>query len=134
MSPTPRMTLARRAAGALALLVMTALGGAGCGDEMDDRPARWSVISATITEPSCATLNCHSEVAQRGGVQLHEREAGYRSLFDRNYVIRDNLEDSALLYLLRGEGSLRMPPDFPLPNADIELIAKWITDGDALNN
>ena len=30
----------------------------GCGSETEDRPAKWSFISAAITEPSCATVNC----------------------------------------------------------------------------
>lgn len=132
MSHIPLRTWARHTARAVVLMALAAVAGAGCGGE-DERPARWSLISATIAEPSCATLNCHSEVAQRGGVVLHDREEGYRSLFDRNFVIPGNPQDSALLYLLRGEGSLRMPPDFPLPNADIDLIAAWIMAG-AMND
>ncbi len=36
---------------------------------------------------------------------------------------------SPLLYLLNGEGALRMPPDGPLPQADIDLIDRWIKAG-----
>ena len=39
----------------------------------------------------------------------------------------DTTESSALLYLMNGQGSLRMPPDAPLPGADIDLISRWIT-------
>ena len=45
----------------------------------------------------------------------------------------DQTSSSALLYLLRGQGSLRMPPDSPLPEADIVLIDDWIKAG-ALND
>src|SRR5262245_43463457 len=103
------------------LLLLAAAGAAliGCGGELDDRPARWSFISSTITEQSCATVNCHSEIAQRAGVDLHDRASGYASLVPRNFVIQsDQTSSSSLLFLLRGQGSLRMPPDVPLPGAD----------------
>ena len=34
---------------------------------------------------------------------------------------------------MRGRGSIRMPPDVPLPEADIMLIQNWIAAG-ALDN
>jgi hypothetical protein len=40
---------------------------------------------------------------------------------------------SEILYLLRGQGSQRMPPDQALPEADVHLIQNWIADG-AQNN
>ena len=102
----------------------------GCGSETDDRPAKWSFISATIIQPSCATVNCHSEVANRANVDLHDRATGYRDLVDRRFVIPgDQTSSSALLYLMNGTGSLRMPPDAPIPEADIALIDKWIKAG-----
>src|SRR5215510_15128947 len=110
MGHGPRLALV---AAAVAALI-------GCGSTTDDRPARWSFISATITEPSCATVNCHSQVAQRAHVDLHDRATGYRDLVGRGFVIPgDQTGSSAVLFLMRGEGSLRMPPDAPLPEADI---------------
>jgi hypothetical protein len=116
------------------LLVAVAAFALGCGDATDDRPARWSFISATIMEPSCATVNCHSAVAQRAGVDLHDRATGYRDLVGRSFVLpSDQTGSSALLYLMHGQGSLRMPPDMPLPEADIQLINSWIKAG-AMND
>lgn len=111
------------------LAAVAALLAAGCGGETDDRPAKWSFISATIMEPSCATVNCHSQVSQRGGVDLHAREIGYYTLKNGFYVIPKDSDASSLTYLLNASGSLRMPPDNPLPAADIALIQKWIDDG-----
>ncbi|MFL5304345.1 MAG: hypothetical protein ACJ8F1_03990 [Polyangia bacterium] len=108
---------------------MAALLAAGCGGSTDDRPAKWSFISATIMEPSCATVNCHSQVTVRGGVDLHARNIGYYTLINGFYVIPQNSDDSSLMYLLNASGALRMPPDNPLPAADIALIQKWIDDG-----
>lgn len=102
----------------------------GCGSASDDRPAKWSFISATITEPSCATVNCHSAIAQRAAVDLHDRATGFRDLTQRNFVIPyDQTGSSAVLWLMRGQGSVRMPPDAPLPEADIVLIDNWIKAG-----
>ena len=114
-------------------LVAAAAALIGCGGADDPRPPQWSFISATITEPSCATVNCHSEIAQRAGVDLHDRATGFTDLTSRNFVVPGQPTSSALLYLLRGQGALRMPPDAPLPNVDITLIEEWITNG-ANNN
>jgi hypothetical protein len=114
------------------LLAAVAALALGCGDAIDDRPARWSFISATIMEPSCATVNCHSAVAQRAGVDLHDRATGYRDLVGRSFVYPADPSQpgtSPLLYLLKGQGSLRMPPDGALPQADIDLIDAWIKAG-----
>jgi Planctomycete cytochrome C len=115
------------------IAVLGALAGTGCGGSVDDRPARWSFIAATIVEPGCATVSCHSAISQRGGVDLHAREIGYYTLINGFYVIPKLPDQSTVVTLLNAEGSLRMPPDVPLPQADIALIETWITDG-APNN
>jgi len=118
------------------LLVATAAALLGCGSTTDDRPAKWSFISATITEPSCATVNCHSDVAGRAGVDLADRAIGYNDLTTRGFTrLADPTDPTSapVLYLMRGRGSIRMPPDVPLPEADIMLIQNWIAAG-ALND
>ena len=105
---------------------------AGCGGT-DDRPAKWSFISATITEPSCATVNCHSQVTQQGGLDLNDRVTGYNNLVNGFYVIPGQPDQSTLLKWLNAQSPIRMPPDNPLPAADIDLITSWIADG-APNN
>jgi hypothetical protein len=113
-------------------LVAVAAFALGCGDATDDRPARWSFISATIMEPSCATVNCHSAVANRAGIALYDRATGYNDLVGRSFVYPGDQSVpgmSPLLYLLKGQGSLRMPPDEALPQADVDLIDKWIKAG-----
>src|SRR3954467_8639829 len=113
----PPMILARRfrLVARVALVAVAALT-LGCGDATDDRPAKWSFISATITEPSCATVNCHSNIANRAAVDLADRNTGWTDLVNRGFVIPgDTTGSSAVLWLMRGQGSLRMPPDAPLP-------------------
>lgn len=103
----------------------------GCGSTAESRPEKWSYISPVIIQPSCATANCHSQLAERSGVVLDTVADGYQQLLSRHFVIPQNPDSSALVGLLRGAGNLRMPPDFPLPEADIQLIERWITNGAA---
>jgi hypothetical protein len=44
-------------------------------------------------------------------------------------VIPYNPEQSRLVNVLRGRGASLMPPDRPLPEADIRLIERWIRAG-----
>ncbi len=114
-----------RLAGLAAILL--ALAG-GCGSSPDERPPKWSFISATIIEPSCATVNCHSAITHQGGVDLSARAIGYQTLVDGNYLTNDgDPSTSNLINLLNAVGSTRMPPDNPLPEADIVLIENWIS-------
>jgi hypothetical protein len=118
---------------------------AGCGG-VDNRPARWSYIAPAIIEPNCATVSCHSSVAQRAGVILDTTQTAYKTLTSRHFVVvcPNNPDagmtcqnvaaaDSEILTLLRGQGSQRMPPDQALPEVDIQLIQTWIANG-AQNN
>jgi hypothetical protein len=102
---------------------------AGCGGAADTRPAKWSFISASIIQPSCATANCHSKISQRSGVELDDIRVGFDQIVNRHFVIPMNADSSALPALLRAQGSRRMPPDFPLPDVDIALIEAWINAG-----
>ena len=55
----------------------------------------------------------------------------------RNYVTPGSSDYSQLMYQLRGETADGqpyrdvMPPDTPLPDVEIELIARWIDEGAA---
>jgi len=119
---------------------------AGCGGA-DNRPAKWSYIAPAIIEPNCATVSCHSAVAQRAGVILEPAQKAYDILTSRHFVVTCPTSTdggtttcmdmavgtSEILYLMRAQGSQRMPPDQALPEADIHLIQTWISQG-AQNN
>jgi hypothetical protein len=127
----------------VALAAVTLAMGAGCGGTKDDRPAQWSFISPTIIEPACATVNCHSAITHQGGVNLSNSTVGYATLAGThvvvtdagtysattNYVYPGYPQYSALITLLNAVGSIRMPPDNPLSQADIQLISDWIKQG-----
>jgi hypothetical protein len=103
-------------------------GAIGCGG-VENRPAKWSFIAPAIIEPSCATASCHSAVAQRAGVVLTPPDAALQLLLDRQFVIPTHSNESEIIFLMKAQGSRRMPPDFALPEADIDLIASWIDAG-----
>ena len=94
-------------------------GAVGCGGLKDDRPVTWSFIYATIIQPQCATVNCHSAIAKKDGFDLSERDVAYCS------------GRELLPLILRGDVKpwKRMPIDAPLPAADIELIEAWAAAG-----
>jgi hypothetical protein len=124
--------------GLLALLMVPVVFVVGCGG-VDNRPAKWSFIAPAIIEPNCATVSCHSAVAQRAGVILDTRETAYATLTQRGFVVTcpsgattctdTAVATSEILVLMRGQGSQRMPPDYALPEADIHLIQNWISNG-----
>ncbi|NVB84161.1 MAG: hypothetical protein HOV81_37645 [Kofleriaceae bacterium] len=93
-----------------------------------DRPASWSYVHAAILAPNCATSSCHSERAAAAGVVLDDPDAAYEVLLDRQFVIPGD-PSSTLMSLLAGDERPRMPPDAPLPEADIDLVREWIEDG-----
>ena len=118
-----------------AVLVFGAFAGSalvGCGGT-EDRAPTWTYISTAIIEPSCATESCHSKNVARAGVDLSDRNTAYNTLVNRHFVIPGDSAHSETPALMRAKGVRRMPPDFPLPEADIQLFEKWIDMG-AMNN
>jgi hypothetical protein len=104
----------------------------GCGGT-ENRAPTWTYISTAIIEPSCATESCHSRNVARAGVDLSDRATAYDTLVNRHFVIPGNSAISEAPALMRAKGVRRMPPDFPLPEADIKLFEAWIDMG-AMNN
>lgn len=103
---------------------------ASCTGDPADRPASWSYIHATIIAPSCATSSCHSDLARTAGVVLDDPDEAYDVLVERRFVIPGD-PGSPLMSLLHGDERPRMPPDAPLPAADIDLVRGWIEAGAA---
>jgi hypothetical protein len=104
------------------------IGGAlACGDP-DSRPARWEYIQQAIVAQNCATSGCHSQLVQNAGLDFSNPTLSREQLLSRQYVLPGN-PNSPLMFLLQGRERRRMPPDAPLPNADIDLIERWIVEG-----
>ena len=98
-----------------------------CGGA-DTRPADWRYLHAAIVVPSCASASCHSAGTKAGGLAFDDPAKTYQKWIEAPYVTPGD-PNSPLLYLLEGRERDRMPPDLPLPPADIELIRRWIVEG-----
>jgi hypothetical protein len=123
-----------RSLGAVGLVAALAAGALlqGCGSESEDRPAQWSYIYPAIIQPSCATASCHSDFTRRAGVNLGDEAEAWRQLVCRHFVQAGNSKQSEVVFLMNAQGANRMPPDFALPEQDINLISTWIdTNGAA---
>ncbi|MBA3398101.1 MAG: hypothetical protein H0T89_36080 [Deltaproteobacteria bacterium] len=127
----------------LCLSITSALLLAGCLPS-EERPARWSYIHAAILQPSCTTAGCHSGLTSIAGLNLSNADHAYNKLTGhvcgepirpqdppRNYITPGSAEYSTLVHQLRGENRDVMPPDMPLPAAEIELVERWIDLGAA---
>lgn len=111
-------------------------------------------------KPSCATASCHGPAAAVAGLDFSTEDRGYTSLTGlwiwivdptgslqdgcqishdtivcprqrRPLVVPFDPAQSRLVHMLRAEGAPRMPPDRPLPEADIRLVETWIANGAA---
>ena len=98
----------------------------GCLPANEPPPAEWAYLHAAIIEPSCATIGCHSAATAQEDRDYSTPESACESM-RRSGV--------TLIGLLRGEEQgadyPQMPPDVPLPETDIELMAKWLTAAEA---
>jgi hypothetical protein len=93
--------------------------------EVEDRSTDWNYLHAAIIEPSCATAGCHSAWTQVFDMDLSTPEHACDALTMQRDV-------RSMVTLINGEGAgdwPLMPPDGPLPPADIELLERWVTDG-----
>lgn len=113
-----------------ALTLLAILASAGCGDPLEDRPADWAYLHTAIIAPSCATSGCHAALTATFDLELEDRDTAYRQLLDRGYVVPGDPLRSRVLHLLRGDEVRKpMPPDQPLPPADVDLVELWILEG-----
>ena len=110
------------------LLLAMLAGVAACAGDPADRPATWRYLHPAIIAPNCATSSCHSALVSTAGLALDDREASHARLVELQFVVPGD-PASALMPLLEGDERDRMPPDAPLPAADIELVRIWIEAG-----
>lgn len=111
----------------IAPCLMVIGGAAGCGDEIDDRPATKEYIVAAILAPACGNAGCHSSQAKKEGYAFDTVEAADEAF--QELVLPGDVQRSRLAQVLRSSGEERMPLDSPLPEADIQLIETWILGG-----
>ncbi|HSN51313.1 MAG TPA: Ig-like domain-containing protein [Woeseiaceae bacterium] len=98
----------------------------------------FSEIQANVFTPDCATSGCHAGGNPAAGLNLEEASSyamlvGIQSSQDPalQRVEAGNPDNSYLVQKLEGTASSgqQMAPGAPLPQAEIDVIRQWITDG-----
>jgi hypothetical protein len=124
----------------------------GC-ETATDRPATWTYLHAAVIAPNCATIGCHSQISSTSGRDLSTVASGYVMLTSHTCgapphpqdppasvwvaPVNGDPEQAGLVQLMRGvymdlrysDRPLLMPPDQPLPDAEIDLVVSWIARG-----
>ena len=98
----------------------------------------FSAIQAGLFTPTCATSTCHAGANPAAGLNLEAANSyamlvGTASTQDPG-TVRVNPGNPAQSYLiqkLEGSGASggQMPPSGALPQADIDVVSQWISDG-----
>jgi len=114
---------------------------AACGSATDDRPATLEYITETILAPTCALAECHSVFKQQAGDVFDTPESVRRTIVVNGLAYQFEMDDPSQTGLIRSltvgltsvidasRGLVRMPFVQPMPDADVQLIARWIGDG-----
>jgi hypothetical protein len=120
----------------LRLVWCAALALAACGAEVDVRPRTTEYITAAILAPNCGNAQCHSQFRQVSGIVLDTIERARPTLvglvgpigLDANGEVVGDAAGSRMINVLT-RAIDPMPYDRPLPDVDIDLIARWIDFG-----
>ena len=102
----------------------------GCAVSTDPRPVTADYIAEAILAPACGRAACHSSGVKPKNFAFDTVAAAKEAL--RKIVIANKPDASELLQVMGEATTTRggiMPPDGPLPDADIELIRTWIASG-----
>jgi hypothetical protein len=107
---------------------------AACATEPDTRPETADYIIEAIIAPSCGHGGCHSSVTVAAGYALDTITAAKAAMTTNSrkgrLVIPGSPSQSELVTILT-DTRKPMPADAPLPQADIDLITRWVADGAA---
>jgi hypothetical protein len=119
------------------LIWLSAIALAGCGTQNDQRPRTVEYVTQAILIPNCANAQCHSTFRRAEELSFGTLEEAQQSLVGRlvgAITLNDRDEPqgdgaSSFLFEVLTRTIDRMPYDQPLPDADIDLIVRWIDFG-----
>lgn len=120
-------------------MLIAVLACGACAESTDERPATFEYIVNAVLAPSCATALCHNSMTRREGYAFDTVEEARTSmgkppgLVPVGGTLPEEVEFTTLVRVLTVESddefNPRMPIDSPMPDADIELIKRWIGEG-----
>ena len=70
-------------------------------------------------------LGCHNNDLDDGGISFENRE----SLLKKAVVVPLKPEASRLIYAIRHDGDVKMPPGRKLPEKEISVLTEWVRQG-----
>ena len=113
-----------------ALVLMLA---ASCGTEPDRRPETAAYITDAILVPYCGRGGCHSTATKAHGLAFDTIPNALAAMHGTGrdgapMLVPGDANGSRLFTVLADSGRI-MPPDVPMPDADMKLIERWIDDG-----
>jgi hypothetical protein len=113
---------------ACALLALVA----SCADQTDTRPETADYIIEAILVPFCGRAGCHTAETQPHNLAFDTIDNALAAMksSDRGMalVVPGDASRSELVTILSNSSRI-MPPDSPLPEANIELITNWVNAG-----
>ena len=96
-----------------------------------------SIKYSTCVQPVFKTncYQCHSDSASQNGTIAFDMETfSQLKVYLNNYYHNDSIYGSKFMSVIGYRlGVVHMPPDYELPQAEIDIIQNWINKG-ALNN
>jgi mono/diheme cytochrome c family protein len=92
------------------------------GQSVDLGAQAHQILAAKCTQ-------CHSAAVKMSGLDLTSREAALRGGTRGPALVAGDAAASLLLRAVNRQGKLQMPPGPPLPDAEIELLRRWIEVG-----
>ncbi len=115
------------------VLAVGAIGAiAACASGPDTRPETADYIIEAILVPSCGRAACHSSETRAHNLAFDTIDAAIASLKTQQRgqpLVTPGLAGSSELVTVLTDSARIMPPDAPLPQADIDLITNWIAAG-----
>jgi hypothetical protein len=107
---------------------------AACGTTTDDRPETAQFITTSIVEPYCGRQACHSSATDAHNLALdtfaHTDDVFLNASEEGHRMVQPGDHTASELWLVITPGATKiMPPDYPLPDEDNALIARWIDAG-----
>lgn len=96
------------------------------GNVSPDSPAFFEEQIRPILAENC--VKCHGESKQKGGLRLDRRETLLLGGEGGTVVLPGQPDESRLIQAVRYQG-LEMPPDGPLAEAEVQLLAAWVAAG-----
>ncbi len=74
-------------------------------------------------------LKCHNGEKQSGGLRLDSRSGLLKGGESGAAIVPGQVEDSLMIFAVRREGGLEMPPEEKLTPAEVKILEHWIKEG-----